>query len=132
MYLVDTNYLVRLAVNDDLSKTQEIANFLKKSQESNKSVIASLVSIFEVFWVLENVYKWEYQSIINFLEKIYKSKLVDFENEQVIVEALSLSRVNNLGVEDNYNIAFAIHNSLEFRSYDKKAVKFYHNLVKKY
>lgn len=123
MHLIDTNYLVRLAADDNPEQGQIVLDFLEKSAQNDETVLISVVSVFELIWVLNKVYLWEEKSVMSFLEKIYMSRWVKFENEEILVAAIEQSQQNSLGLEDNYNIALAKLRNLNFHSFDKRAVK---------
>ena len=123
MHLIDTNYLVRLATEKDSVQSNIVSNFLIKCKVSEENVMASLVSVFEFLWVLTKVYKWQEAEVIIFLENLYLSTMVEFENQNVLVDAMSRSQQNSLGLEDNYNLALAKIETRQLHTFDKKLLK---------
>ena len=123
MHLIDTNYLVRLATEKDSVQSNIVTNFLIKCKVSEENVKISLVSVFEFLWVLTKVYKWQETEVIIFLENLYLSTMVEFENQSILVDAMSKSQQNSLGLEDNYNLALAKMDNRQLHTFDKKLLK---------
>jgi predicted nucleic-acid-binding protein len=123
IHLIDTNYLVRLAVEKNSEQSNIVSNFLIKCKTNGENVKVSLVSVFEFLWVLTKVYKWPETEVLTFLENIYLSTMVEFENQDVLLKALSMSQQNSLGLEDNYNIALAKTENRMLHTFDEKMNK---------
>jgi predicted nucleic-acid-binding protein len=122
MHLIDTNYLVRLATEKDSEQSKIVFEFLIQCKENDKNVKVSLVSIFEFLWVLKKVYGWEENQVLSFLENLYLSTMVEFENQEILIDAMSNSQTNSLGLEDNYNLSLAKLENLALHTFDKKLI----------
>ncbi len=120
MHLIDTNYLVRLATEKDTKQSKIVFDFLIKCKEKQENVKVSLVSIFEFLWVLEKFYSWGESDVLNFLENLYLSTMIEFENQETLLAAISKSRQNTLGLEDNYNLALSKFDNRDLHTFDKK------------
>ena len=79
--------------------------------------------MFEFLWVLTKVYKWPEPEVVTFLENLYLSTMVEFENQDVLVKSLSMSQHNSLGLEDNYNIVLAKTENRKLHTFDQKMLK---------
>jgi predicted nucleic-acid-binding protein len=130
LHLIDTNYLVRLAVEKNSEQSNIVSNFLIKCKTNGESVRVSLVSVFEFLWVLTKVYKWQETEIVTFLENLYLSTMVEFENEDILVKALSLSQQNTLGLEDNYNLVLAKTENRKLHTFDEKMNKVWAKMLR--
>jgi predicted nucleic-acid-binding protein len=128
MYLIDTNYLIRIATEKDSEQSNIVFKFLSKCKENQENVKVSLVSVFEFLWILKKFYNWDEIDILNFLEKLYMSTMVEFENLEILLNAMSKSRQNLLGLEDNYNLILAVKENRSLHTFDKKLAKEYKNL----
>jgi predicted nucleic acid-binding protein len=130
MHLIDTNYLVRLAVFDNSGQQQIVKDFLKSCKEKQEPVLVSIVSSFELVWVLKKFYKWGEKDVVSFLEKLYLSTLVEFENSELLALAITNSQNNSLGIEDNYNLMLAKQNNLKLHTFDQKLASSWGKLKK--
>lgn len=123
MHLIDTNYLVRIATEKDSEQSNIVTNFLRNCKINQESVKVSLVSIFEFLWVLEKVYNWQEVDVLKFIENLYLSTMVEFENQEVLIAALKNTATNSLGLEDNYNLTLAQQENRQLHTFDKKLSK---------
>nr|VFJ59280.1 MAG: Predicted nucleic-acid-binding protein, contains PIN domain [Candidatus Kentron sp. DK] len=83
MIAFDTNLLVRLAVNDDLSQA-EIAERLLDTRQ----VFIPRTVLLETEWVLRSVYKKSRAEISDFLDKTLITENLVVENSREVANAL--------------------------------------------
>jgi predicted nucleic-acid-binding protein len=120
MHLIDTNYLIRLATEKESEQSKIVFDFLSKCKENEESVKVSLVSVLEFLWVLEKSYNWGEADIFNFLENLYLSTMVEFENQETLLMAIAKSRQNTLGLEDNYILVLAELENRNLHTFDNR------------
>jgi predicted nucleic-acid-binding protein len=117
----DTNYILRLILNDNLEQCLIVQNLLIKTRANQQRIFISTITFCESEWVLRSFYKFEKADIINILTKVLCLGEIQFENFECLQLAISNMNSNNLGLEDNYHISYCILNNMEFKSFDKKA-----------
>jgi predicted nucleic acid-binding protein len=119
---LDTNYFLRLVLIDNLEQYLVVRNLLEDSQKLNFGLYTSVLVICECEWVLKSFYKFQKKDRINIFTKILSLEAVEFQDHEILNIAVQNMQNNNLGLEDNYHIAFCITNNIEFSTFDQKAM----------
>lgn len=119
-YFVDTNYFLRLLIQDNNKQFKTAYSFFKKASEYQIKALTSTVVIFEIFWVLSSFYKKQKNHVVVLLEKILQMDFVEIEHRQTLTEALELYSKHSLDFEDCYYIIFAKNLSANLASFDGK------------
>jgi predicted nucleic-acid-binding protein len=117
----DTNYILRLILNDNLEQCLIVQNLLIKARTNEQKIFISTITFCEAEWVLRSFYKFEKTDIINILTKVLSLGEIQFENFDCLQLAINNMNSNKLGFEDNYHISYCLLNNMEFQSFDKKA-----------
>lgn len=120
---LDTNVILRLIIKDNLEQLGEIKKLLSLVANKKIKLYCSVIVIFETEWVLRSFYKFEQHDILNILENILSVKEINFDQEEILSLTIENATKNNLGLEDNYHIAYSLFNKLDFFSFDNKANK---------
>jgi len=128
---LDTNVILRLVIKDNSDQLEEIKKLLNLVVAKKVKLHCSIMGIFETEWVLRSFYKFEKQDIVEVLKNILSLKEISFDQLEILSLTLENMTKNDLGLEDNYHLAYAIINKLDFFSFDKKTSKTYKELVKK-
>ncbi len=89
---IDTNVLVRLATKDDPRQYAKIENYLKK----HRSVFISLLSVFELVWVLVKHYDFPRESAIAALRTLLQMSELEIETPDVLEQAIDLWEASKL------------------------------------
>ena len=63
---VDTNYILRLLLKDNLEQYNFVLKFFSDSVTSNAKLVSNIVVLFQVYWVLIKVIKLEKEKTNNF------------------------------------------------------------------
>lgn len=84
MIAIDTNILVRHIIQDDAEQSKKASDLIKKYSGIESSIFINNVVICEVAWVLESVYNFSKQQIIEVLKAILTSFEFCFEDLQVL------------------------------------------------
>jgi predicted nucleic-acid-binding protein len=66
----DTNYLLRLILNDNSEQYNTVKALIENSDKYEDHIYVSSVAVCEVEWVLRSFYKFKKQDIIDILQKI--------------------------------------------------------------
>lgn len=83
---VDTNVLVRLVTKDDPRQYAKIKSYLEK----HRSVFVSLLSVFELVWVLVRRYALPRESAIAALRTLLQMSELEVEAPDVLEQAIDL------------------------------------------
>ena len=84
----DTNVLVRLLTQDDLSQARRVDAILSAASRANENIYIDDVVLCEVIWVLEVRYKYEKTAIVNVLDQLLDTALFEFEDRGFVRNAL--------------------------------------------
>lgn len=116
MIRIDTNYIIRYLMNDDI-KMADIAEEIL----TTKNVFIANEILAEVVYVLFGVYKISKKDIANQLLELIKYDNIVVSNYNVINEALNIFKDKNLDFVDCILCAYAKQD--EIITFDKKLNK---------
>ncbi len=128
---IDTNYFLRLVLQDNLEQCLIVNNIFAEATKNKLHLYTSSLVVCECEWVLKSFYKFTKDNLIETLSKILSVRSIEFQDFDCLKVAVSNMQNNNLGLEDNYHIAYCLVKKMDFESFDKKAVAGYKKLVKK-
>lgn len=123
MIFIDTNYLIRFLLRDVETHFQQSKDLFLRAARQEINLITSLVTIFEIVWVLESRYNLEREELS---EKLYQILRLNMEipDRELLFETLYLYRNSNLELEDCYNLCFAKQQKVEdFKTFDQKLIR---------
>lgn len=125
MIFVDTNYFIRY-LRDDIPEQSKIAKSLFLSAAGGKKEICtSLIVFFEIFWVVDRLYKYKKDEIIKVLRGVLAMDFLILPERELLKEALELFEGTLLELEDCYNIEYSKINKAEsFLTFDRKLGNF--------
>ncbi|WP_078427560.1 PIN domain-containing protein [Alkalihalobacterium alkalinitrilicum] len=98
-FLVDTNVLIRMLVNDDPIKFDTIVKLVEKVEKSELILVIPTVVIAESCWLLKSFYKLDKPKITEYLLDIIESENVEVEEDNVII-ALKMYSEKNVDFAD--------------------------------
>ena len=117
---LDTNFILRMVLRDNSEQFEVVENLLKLANQNTCKLFVSLVVVFEAEWVLRSFYKIEKADIVAIFTKLFLISEIKFEKVEVLEKAFGQMLANNLGLEDNYHLAFCELNKMELTTFDKK------------
>lgn len=121
-FLVDTNVLIRLIVNDDPVKFNTIVKLVEKVEKNEITLVIPTVVIAECCWLLKSFYKLDKPKISEYLLDIIESENVEPEEDNVI-KALKMYSDKNVDFADALISSKAANNKLAVLTWDKKDFK---------
>jgi len=77
---LDTNILVRLLVNDDQEQNNQIVKRLEEAERNGEQLFVSKLVLIETIWVLNSVYGFKSDKIVNALEVVSQIPSIEFED----------------------------------------------------
>jgi predicted nucleic-acid-binding protein len=116
MIRIDTNYIIRYLVNDNLEMADIAEEIL-----TTKNVFISNEILAEVVYVLLGVYKISKDDIANQILELIDFQNISVSNSKIIRESLQLFKIKNLDFVDCLLCAYASQD--EIVTFDKKLNK---------
>ncbi|MBI2325939.1 PIN domain-containing protein [Candidatus Collierbacteria bacterium] len=120
---VDTNVFLRLILGDVAPQTEKAKKIFNEAIASKVKLYTSIVVVFEIYWVLKSLYDYFGNDLRQKLIEVMQLT-VEFENYELLVEAISQMDKYNFDLEDSYNLKFAKNKEIdEFETFDQKLLK---------
>lgn len=116
MIRIDTNYIIRYLVNDNIEMANIAENIL-----TTKSVFIANEILSEVVYVLYGVYEINKEDISNQLTELINFQNISVSNKNIIKKALELFKTRNIDFVDCLLCAYSIQD--EIITFDKKLHK---------
>lgn len=123
MIFIDTNYLIRFLLRDVETHFQQAKDLFLRAAREEVKLITSIVTFFEIAWVLESRYNLGREELS---EKLYQILNLNMEipDRNLLFETLYLYRNSNLELEDCYNLCFAKAQKVkDFKTFDHKLIQ---------
>ena len=97
---VDTSVLLRILVKDDEVKRKASENLIKNAKTSGITLYVPPVTILEVVWVLEKVYKFKKDAIREIVEAILNTPELNCDMDEVFKKAIRDYEEKNIKFAD--------------------------------
>ncbi len=97
---IDTSAILRMLVQDDDLKAQEVENLIRSAPEKGLVLHVIPVTILEIVWVLEKVYKYPKKAIRELTEAIINTPQLKVELGGVFLNALKVYEEKNIKFAD--------------------------------
>lgn len=118
---VDTSVILRILVRDDEGKVAAVERLLLSARRSGKRLHVLPVTILEVVWVLDKVYKLDRHSIRELADAILNTGELIVENGEVFRKALAVYEEKNVKFADAVMGIWGIARGLKtVYTYDEK------------
>jgi predicted nucleic-acid-binding protein len=128
-YLIDTNFLARILLQDDQKQVQTVLDFIDTSVEKNLEMYIDKTVVFELIYVLSGkIYQLDRQEVFDKITALIDLNCFTFESLEVLLKSLDLYKNTTLDVVDCYLIQKALEEDYQFQSFDQKALKVYQSL----
>ena len=96
----NTNVLLRYLVQDDPEQSPRATEIITRRLSEEEPGFVSLVTIIELVWVLESVYKRSRQEIASDIEMVLAADTFEVQNEQEVYHAVVALRNGTGSFED--------------------------------
>ena len=116
MIRIDTNYIIRYLINDNIEMADIAENIL-----TTKNIFISNEILAEVVYVLFGVYEIDKESISNQLLELINFENISISNHAVIQKALEHFKIKNIDFVDCLLCAYSPQD--EIVTFDKKLNK---------
>jgi predicted nucleic-acid-binding protein len=116
---LDANIILRFLRNDDPRQSLTAAELFKQAEKKELHLIASPVTILEVFYVLARTYAMPRPEVARILKTLLGSGLVSCEDGGVALDALRRITSNKISFGDAYLMATAARANEEIVTFDQ-------------
>jgi len=121
---IDTSAVLRLLVKDDPAKARAAERLLKESKEKGIVLYVLPVTILEIVWVTEKVYRLSRKAIRELVEAILNTPELKCPLEQVFRQALITYETQNIKFADAVMGYWGLNEGLStVYTYDEKDFK---------
>jgi predicted nucleic-acid-binding protein len=98
--VIDTNIIVRLAVNDDLNQRDACLRLLEKAKNKELALYLLPVAILETVWILEKYYKLPKRQVKDFVEALLNTPEIICVMQDVFMRAIAVYEEKNVKFAD--------------------------------
>lgn len=105
MRLIDANVILRFLTRDDKKKSDACENLFEKAVYGTEELFISDMTVAEVIWVLEKVYKCGRDEIRLGIEKIVNTPNLAFSDKDLLYDAINLYSQSGIDFIDAYHVA---------------------------
>lgn len=121
MIFVDTNYFLRFLVDNGTEQYQNSSDLISQATKGNINLATDIVVIFEIYWVLGNVYKYDVLQIKSALLQICNFDFLIIDEKQTLLKAISTIENFNGDLEDAYHYFYCQSKKItQIATFDKK------------
>jgi predicted nucleic-acid-binding protein len=121
---IDTSALLRLLVKDDPAKAKAVEKLLKESKDKGMTLYVLPVTILEIVWVTEKVYRLTRKTIRELVEAILNTPELKCPREPVFRQALITYETQKIKFADAVMGYWGLHEGLStVYTYDEKDFK---------
>ncbi|UHS62166.1 type II toxin-antitoxin system VapC family toxin [Agrobacterium vaccinii] len=96
---IDTNILLRVAVNDDPAQRDRVVNFIDELGE-NDTLVVGVVVMMETAWVLERFYGYSKDAVLDFIQAILERREIEVPDYEVVGNAIDICRNSGADFSD--------------------------------
>ena len=119
MKLVDANIIIRFLTKDQKHKAERCKRLFEDAVKGKIKLYISDLTVAEVVWVLEKVYKCSRTDIREKVEAILNTPNLIFQNKEIIAECTILYDIHNIDFIDAYHAVLMSKRDIEeIYSYD--------------
>ena len=121
--LVDTNVFLRFLLKDNLSLYNQALYLLTKAKEGKVKLFVPSIVIFEIFFVLNSVYRFKKEEIIHNVESLLSVDYLSIDESTIFKQALIIYNNSNHSFTDCFLVAKAKSRKIDLFTFDKKLSK---------
>ena len=121
---IDTSAILRMLVQDDDLKAKAVENLIRDAPEKGLVLYVIPVTILEIVWVLEKVYKYPKKAIRELAEAIINTPQLKVDLAGVFLDALKAYEENNVKFADAVMAFWGMNKGITVTyTYDEKDFK---------
>lgn len=123
MIAFDTNYIVRLLVQDDPDQCAEVSATMRLESKNGRNIILYDVVLCETLWVLGSAYQASREELLTALKVLRDEPVFVFESPERIEAAFKRFEGGRADFADYLILEIGTQNGHELRTFDKKLKK---------
>lgn len=121
---IDTSAILRMLVQDDELKAKAVENLIRSASEKGLTLHVIPITILEIVWVLEKVYKYPKIAVRELAEAIINTPQLKVELAGVFLNALKVYEEKNVKFADAVMAYWGIDRGITTTyTYDEKDFK---------
>ena len=121
MIFVDTNYFLRFLVDNGSEQYQNSSDLISQATRGDIELSTDIIVIFEIYWVLGNVYEYNETQIKSALLQICSFDFLTIIEKPILLKAISNIENFNGDLEDSYHYFFCQSQKISnIATFDKK------------
>lgn len=121
MTFIDTNFFLRFLLDDLPNQKDEAVKLFTKASSGQEKLVTNIIVIFEIYWVVKNLYGVKHSLTKQFLTKVCNFSFVYLDNKQIIIKAIENFHKFNYDLEDSYHYYFCQSKNINnIATFDKK------------
>jgi len=123
MIAFDTNYVVRLLVQDDPGQCAQVAATMRAEVESGRNIVLYDVVLCETLWVLGSAYGAGKKDLLTALKVLKSDPVFSFKNPERVEAAFTRFERGRADFADYLILEIGKENGHELRTFDRKLTK---------
>lgn len=124
MKSLDTNVIIRFLVNDDKKQSEIVRALFLQAEKDGSSFNISVPVLLETLYVLDSVYEYKRDEILNAVESMLHMKIFSFQNPDVIQQLVAAGNKSKIELEDLFiGLSAKEYGCEPTITFDKKAAK---------
>lgn len=100
MIAADTNFVVRLLVEDDSAQLREVHTILAEARAAAEECLINDIVLCELTWVLESAYRASRADVLAAVQALLSDSLFGFEDRNRVLRALDLFEAGRADFSD--------------------------------
>ena len=100
MISLDTNIIIRFLVNDDKKQAGRVRALFEKAEREGTSLLITIPVLLETLWILDSIYDYSRNEIINAIESLFSMTIIIFEKTDAVQEFIDTGRKLKLDLSD--------------------------------
>lgn len=115
---LDSNVILRYLVQDPPDLGQRALRLMERAERGEVRLHLTRLVVAEVFWVLKSFYGYRVENIVDTLLALVEARGIEVDGRVRIVQALEMTRDQNVGFPDAVLAAEAAHAGEPVVSFD--------------
>lgn len=129
MIFVDTNYFLRFLVDNGTEQYHKSSDLISQATRGDIQLSTDIIVIFEIYWVLGDVYDYNDSQIKSALLQICNFDFLIIDEKPILLKAISNIEKFNGDLEDSYHYFFCQSQKItNIATFDKKFASKFKNL----
>jgi predicted nucleic-acid-binding protein len=121
---IDTSVILRLLIKDDEAKGDACLKLIKNAKSNGIALHIPPVTVLEIVWVLEKVYKYKKPAIREIVEALLNTPELRVDNELMFRKAVLLYESKNIKFADAVMGSWGLEKGINIvYTYDEKDFK---------